>query len=74
MRLLVIRTSAMGDVALTTPVLMAMRKQYPEVELVLITRSEYKHFSLQLMGFTFFSLISGIDIKDCPEFSDFLKI
>ena len=44
MRLLVIRTSAMGDVALTTPVLTGMRKQYPDVELVLLTRPAFKAF------------------------------
>ena len=44
MRLLVIRTSAMGDVALTTPVLRGMREQYPEVELVLLTRPAFKPF------------------------------
>ena len=53
MRLLVIRTSAMGDVALTTPVLRGMREQYPEVELVLLTRSAYKPF---------FSSISGLEL------------
>jgi ADP-heptose:LPS heptosyltransferase len=44
MRLLVIRTSAMGDVALIAPVLEAMRLQYPEIELVLLTRSAFKSF------------------------------
>jgi ADP-heptose:LPS heptosyltransferase len=53
MRLLVIRTSAMGDVALTTPVLRGMREQFPEVEIVLITRSAYKPF---------FSTLSGLEL------------
>lgn len=53
MRLLVIRTSAMGDVALTTPALKAMREQYPETDLVLLTRPEFK---------SFFSSISGLDL------------
>jgi ADP-heptose:LPS heptosyltransferase len=53
MRLLVIRTSAMGDVALTAPVLKGMREQYPETELTLLTRSAYKPF---------FSSISGLDL------------
>lgn len=44
MRLLVIRTSAMGDVALTTPVLRAVRQQYPDVEIVLLTRPVFKPF------------------------------
>jgi len=50
MRLLVIRTSAMGDVALTTPVLRALRKQYPEVELVLLTRPAFKPFFYSIEG------------------------
>jgi ADP-heptose:LPS heptosyltransferase len=53
MRLLIIRSSAMGDVALTTPVLKGMREQYPEVELVLLTRSVYKPF---------FSAIPSLDL------------
>ncbi len=44
MRLLVIRTSAMGDVALTTPVLAGMMNQYPEVEILFLTRSAFKPF------------------------------
>ena len=44
MRLLVIRTSAMGDVALTTPVLRAVMHQYPDVEIVLVTRPAFKPF------------------------------
>ena len=44
MHLLIIRTSAMGDVALTTPVIAAMRKQYPEVELTLLTRPAFESF------------------------------
>jgi ADP-heptose:LPS heptosyltransferase len=54
MRLLVIRTSAMGDVALTTPVLRAMRKQFPEVELVLLTRPAFKPFFYSIDGLSLF--------------------
>jgi ADP-heptose:LPS heptosyltransferase len=53
MRLLVIRTSAMGDVALTTPVLRGMREQYPEVEMVMLTRIAFKPF---------FSSIDGLEL------------
>lgn len=55
MRLLVIRTSAMGDVALTTPVLKGMRMQYPEVELVLLTRYAFKPFFSSIEGLQVFS-------------------
>jgi ADP-heptose:LPS heptosyltransferase len=54
MRLLVIRTSAMGDVALTTPVLTGIRKQYPDVELVLLTRYAYKPFFSSIEGLQLF--------------------
>lgn len=54
MRLLVIRTSAMGDVAFTTPVLAGMRKQYPDVELVVLTRSSFKPFFSSAKGIRLF--------------------
>ena len=54
MRLLVIRTSAMGDVALTTPVLIGMRKQYPDIEMVLLTRQSFKPFFSSINGLSLF--------------------
>jgi ADP-heptose:LPS heptosyltransferase len=54
MRLLVIRASAMGDVALTTPVLGGFRKQYPDVELVLLTRSVFEPFFSSMEGLKLF--------------------
>ena len=54
MRLLVIRTSAMGDVALTTPVLIGMRKKYPDVEIVLLTRPAFKPFFNSIAGLASF--------------------
>ena len=36
--LLVIRLSAMGDVAISVPVLMALTQQYPELRLTVLTR------------------------------------
>jgi ADP-heptose:LPS heptosyltransferase len=44
MHLLVIRNSAMGDVALTSPVIRGLRKQYPETDITLVTRSFYAPF------------------------------
>lgn len=40
-RLLVIRLSAMGDVAMTVPVLLALRRIYPEVELSSLSRKRF---------------------------------
>jgi ADP-heptose:LPS heptosyltransferase len=54
MRLLVIRTSSMGDVALMTPVIRGMREQYPDVELVIITRPVFKPFFSSIKGLTLF--------------------
>jgi len=54
MRLLVIRTSAMGDIALTVPVLRGMIEQYPEVELVLLTRLAFKPFFSSFERLEFF--------------------
>jgi ADP-heptose:LPS heptosyltransferase len=54
MRLLVIRISAMGDAALTTPVLRAVVKQYPDVEIVMVTRPAFKPFFYSIKGLTLF--------------------
>ena len=54
MRLLVIRTSAMGDVALMNPVLAGMRKQYPDIELLLLTRQGFKPFFSSIKGLNLF--------------------
>jgi ADP-heptose:LPS heptosyltransferase len=54
MRLLVIRTSAMGDVALTVPVLRGMREQFPEVEMILMTRASFKPFFSTIEGLKLF--------------------
>jgi ADP-heptose:LPS heptosyltransferase len=50
MRLLIIRTSSMGDVALTTPVLAGMSKQYPNIELLLLTKPAFKPFFSSIAG------------------------
>jgi ADP-heptose:LPS heptosyltransferase len=54
MRFLVIRTSAMGDAALTTPVLRAVMLQYPDIELVMVTRPAFKPFFYSIKGLTLF--------------------
>jgi ADP-heptose:LPS heptosyltransferase len=59
MRILVIRTSAMGDVALVAPVLRAMRADYPEAEILMVTRSAFTPF---------FSLINGVSLFT-PDFN-----
>lgn len=46
--LLVIRSSAMGDVAMTVPVLKALRKSYPELKITILTRSFFQPFFREL--------------------------
>lgn len=46
--LLVIRLSAMGDVAMTVPVLSALVHQYPDVKITLLTRAFFKPLFEQL--------------------------
>ena len=55
MRLLVIRTSAMGDVALVTPLLTEMKKQYPDAEIIMLTRSAFKSFFTESDNHSVFS-------------------
>jgi len=55
MHLLVIRTSSMGDVALTTPVLTALRKRYPETEVTLVTRPVFTPFFAPIEGLNLFT-------------------
>jgi len=42
--ILVIRLSAMGDVAMTVPVIRAFSEQHPEVKITILTRSFFKPF------------------------------
>ena len=55
MRFLLIRTSAMGDVALTVPVIKSFILKYPEHEVILLTRSAF---------YPFFSTIEGLKLID----------
>lgn len=54
MRLLVIRTSAMGDVALTAPVLKGMSEQFPEAEILMLTRHAFRPFFNSIRGLDLF--------------------
>ena len=40
-RLLTIRLSAMGDVAMTVPILLALRRMHPEVEVISLSRKRF---------------------------------
>ena len=66
MHLLVIRTSAMGDVALLTPVIMGMRKQYPAVEITIVTRRAFESFFYSISGVKLFFPDFKEDHKGLP--------
>ena len=53
--ILVIRLSAMGDVAMTIPVLRAFTEQYPTVKLTVLTREFFKPFFRDLKNVAVFS-------------------
>jgi ADP-heptose:LPS heptosyltransferase len=54
MHILVIRTSAMGDVALLTPVLKSMEMQYPGTEMTVVTRPAFAPFFYSFSGVTLY--------------------
>ncbi|BAO54871.1 glycosyltransferase family 9 protein [Nonlabens marinus] len=51
-RIVVLRLSAMGDVAMTVPVLLAMRRLYPEVELISLSRKRFFPILQHIPGIT----------------------
>ncbi|WP_244954720.1 glycosyltransferase family 9 protein [Winogradskyella helgolandensis] len=50
--ILVLRFSAMGDVAMTVPILRALTTQYPELKITVVTRSFFKPFFQDLENVT----------------------
>lgn len=52
--ILVIRLSAMGDVAMTIPVLRAFQKQYPDIKLTVLSREFFNPFFKDLKNVEFF--------------------
>ena len=57
--IVVIRLSAMGDVAMTVPVIRAFVKQYPDVKLTIVSRPFFKPFFEGIPNVDFFS----VDVK-----------
>lgn len=60
MNLLVFRFSAMGDVALTQPVIKHILSKNPDVHITLVTKEQFKPFFAGLPRFTFY----GADFKE----------
>lgn len=57
--ILAIRLSAMGDVAMTVPVLRAFRQQYPHVKITVVSNPFYKPFFDTIQNLNFF----GVDLR-----------
>ena len=55
LRLLVIRLSAMGDVAMVAPVLAALRKNYPNIQITMLTPKFLQPFFREVGEMSFFS-------------------
>ena len=58
--ILVIRLSAMGDVAMTVPILRQFSKQYPNVKLTVVTKAFFAPFYRGLDNVSIFS----VDVKE----------
>ena len=58
--ILVIRLSAMGDVAMTVPVLRAFSLQYPQVKITVVSRPFFAPFFNEIPNVTFFN----VDLKE----------
>lgn len=52
-RILVIRLSAMGDVAMCVPVLLALQRDYPSVEVIMLSRKRFKSILSQIPNIKF---------------------
>lgn len=58
--LLLIRLSALGDVAMTVPVVLALRQQYPSLKITVVSKSLFRHFFTNIPEIGFY----GVDFKD----------
>ena len=52
-RILVIRLSAMGDVAMCIPVLLALQRDYPSVEIIMLSRKRFQPILSQIPNIQF---------------------
>lgn len=52
-RILVIRLSAMGDIAMCVPVLLALKREYPNVEVVALSKKKFRSILERISGITF---------------------
>lgn len=53
MKILIIRLSAMGDVAMSAPIVASLRKDYPQAEITILTRGLFRSFFSDIEGLHF---------------------
>ena len=70
--LLVIRLSAMGDVAMTVPVLALLRRQYPEIKITVLTTKFLQPFFREATGISIRPATS-LPRKSCRTAFSFLR-
>lgn len=58
--LLIMRLSAIGDVAMTVPIVLALRQQYPELKITVVSRPLFKSFFTSIPNIHFYAA----DVED----------
>lgn len=53
--LLIMRLSAIGDVAMTVPIVLAIKQQYPKIKITVVSRPLFESFFSSIPDVTFFS-------------------
>lgn len=71
MRLLIIRLSALGDVAMTVPVIDSLARQYPQLEITVLSRPFMASMFAQMPANLRFQ---GIDVKQYKGFTGLLRL
>lgn len=66
--LLVIRSSAMGDVAMTVPALKALRERNPDLKITLLTRAFFQPFFRELSHSSVEQSDGGVKFDESPNF------
>src|ERR1700748_976034 len=61
--ILVFRFSAMGDVAMTVPVIKAVLNQHPGLEITFVSRPDFEGFFNNIPGLTYFSADLNLEYK-----------
>lgn len=71
--LLIIRLSALGDVAMTVPVVLALRQQHPSLKITIVSRPFFSHFFTEIPGVDFYAVDFKNYKKGLPGLYDLYK-